>query len=127
MEIVERLMAFTYANVFRTYHLQISAKEPSLMQYGLTNGSQDLLHRALTGRLSPPISFDDLYLPLPLDDLELEPRHAILDEKGKRIPVPISVFERNALRTSFRSECQCGPKIPFFCHRDGFAAKLPAT
>ena len=35
------LMAFTYANVFRTYHLQITGKEPRLMQYGLTLGSQE--------------------------------------------------------------------------------------
>ena len=86
-------MAFTSANVFRAYHLQITGKEPMLLQYGLTMGSQDRLHRAVTRRLSPTISFDDVYLALPLDDIEREPRAAKFDEKGKRIPVPLPIFE----------------------------------
>ena len=51
MEIRGTLIAFTYANVFRTYHLQITDKEPTLMQYGLTLGSQDRVHRAVSRRL----------------------------------------------------------------------------
>ena len=74
MEIRGTLMAFTYANVFRTYHLQITGKEPRLMEYGLTLGSQERLHRAVTRRLSPTISFDDVYLALALDDMERESR-----------------------------------------------------
>ena len=46
------------------------------MQYGLTLGSQERLHRAVTRRLSPPISFDDLYLALALDDMERDSRPA---------------------------------------------------
>ena len=44
-------------------------------------------------RLSPTISFDDVYLTLVLDDMEREPRPAKYDEKGKRIPVPLPHFE----------------------------------
>ena len=63
------------------------------MQYGLPLGSQERLHRAVTQRLSPTISFDDVYLALALDDMEGEPRTAMRDEKGKRIPVPLPTFE----------------------------------
>ena len=63
------------------------------MQYGLTIGSQDRLHRAVTLRLSPTIFFDDVYLALALDDLEREPCPATLDENGKRISVPLPTFE----------------------------------
>ena len=69
MEIQGTLMAIAYANVFRTYHLQITGKEPRLRQYGLTLGTQERVHRAETQRLSPTISFDDVYLALALDDL----------------------------------------------------------
>ena len=93
MDIRGTLMAFTYANVFRKYHLQITGKEPRLMQYGLTMGSQERLHQAVTRRLSPTIYFDDVYLALALDDMEREPRPATLDEKRKRMPVPLPVFE----------------------------------
>ena len=63
------------------------------MQYGLTLGTQERLHRAVTRRLSPTISFDDVFLALALDDIEREPRPAPLDEKGKRIPFPLPIFE----------------------------------
>ena len=86
-------MAFTYANVFRTYHGQITDKEPRLMQYGLTMGSQDRLHRGETRPLSLTISCDDVYLALALDDMESDQRPAMLDEKWKRIPVPLPIFE----------------------------------
>ena len=72
MEIRGTLMAFIYANVFRAYHLQITGKEPRLMQYGLTVGSQERFLRAVTRRLSPTISFDDVYLALALDEVESE-------------------------------------------------------
>ena len=93
MEIQGTLMAFAYANVFRTYHLQITGKEPMLMQYGLTLRSQERLHRAVTQRLSPTLSFDDVYLALVLDDMEREPRPVKYDEKVKRVPVPVPHFE----------------------------------
>ena len=93
MEIRGTLMAFTYANVFRTYHLQITGKEPRLMQYGLTFGSLERLHRAVTRRLSPTISFGDVHLALAIDDMEREPRPATLDEKRMRIPLPLPAFE----------------------------------
>ena len=63
------------------------------MQYGLTMRSQERLHRAVTQRLSPTISFDDVYLALVLDDMEREPRPGKYDENGKRVPVPLPHFE----------------------------------
>ena len=62
MEIRGILMEFTSGNVFRTYHLLITDKEARLMQYGLTMGSQDRLHRGETRGLSPTISFHYVYL-----------------------------------------------------------------
>ena len=53
-------MAFKDANVFRVYHKQMTSKEPSLRQYGLTIGRQDRLPRAVTRWLSPTISFEDV-------------------------------------------------------------------
>ena len=49
MEIRGTLMAFNYPNVFLVYHKQVTGKQPKLMQDGLTMGSQDRFHRAVTG------------------------------------------------------------------------------
>ena len=58
------------------------------MKYGLPMGSHDRLPQAVTRRLSPTISDDDVYLALALDERDYEPRPRTRDETGKRIPRP---------------------------------------
>ena len=63
------------------------------MQYGLTMGRQDQLHRAVIRSLSQSMSFEDMYLAFALEDMERAPRPEMFNEKGKRIPVSLPTFE----------------------------------
>ena len=127
MEIRGTVMAFTDANVFRMYHLQISGKEPKLMRYGLTIGSQDRFHRMVTRRLSPPISFEDVYLSLALYEMEGEPRAQTLDENGMRLPITLPEFENGVQHDRlFDPKAKVQSRYLSFFRRDGMEAKLHA-
>ena len=93
LEIRGTLVAFNYANVFRVYHKQVTGKEPKLMHYGLTIGSQDRLHREVTRRLSPTICYDEVHFAVALDDMDHESGLRTIDERGKRIPRHNPEFE----------------------------------
>ena len=62
------------------------------MQYGLTLRSQERLHRAVTQRLSPTFSFDDVYLALALDDLE---RDLVTQRWTRRESAFLFLFQRS--------------------------------
>ena len=89
------------------------------MQYGLRMGSQDRLHRALTRRLSPTISYDDVYLAVALDDMGHEPRPRTIEETGKRIPRPFPDFENGT-----HHDLVFEKKVKVYCKYLSFA---PAT
>ena len=93
IEIHRTLVPFKFAIVFRVYHNQVTGKKPKLMQFGFMIGRQDRLQLALTRGLSPTMTFDDVYLPLPLDDMENEPRPGTIEENWNSIPLLIPQFE----------------------------------
>ena len=68
------------------YHLQAKGKEPKLRQYGPTMSSQHLFHHAVTRRLSPTISFNDVYFALLLDEMDRDTPPAKFDETGQSVP-----------------------------------------